>query len=227
MKSTIISINPIFFSFVLHVNSPSSFPPSLSINSLLQNIALEWQHLRSKKPVYLQTISNGLHPDIDIFWTGPKIVSRRLTVSHILSVNSIFQRRVTIWDNLNANDYDQRRSCLGPFTGRSSNLSSRLSGMLINPNCESDLNFIPFHTLGQWFHSLTINNNEDQIVDDDEEDEDEQNNLSLTQIYQVNKALDQALIDWLPEYNKTKSALDIHQSSKVNLSKEFTEFCIL
>lgn len=167
-----------------------------------------------EKSVYLQTIGNGLHPDIDIFWTGPKIVSRRLTVSHILSVNSILQRRVTIWDNLNANDYDQRRLCLGPFCGRSSNLSSRLSGMLINPNCEFELNFIPFHTLGQWFQSLTINDNDDQIGDEDD-DEDEQNNLSLAQIYQVNKALDQALIDWLPEFNKCKSALDVQQLSKV------------
>jgi protein O-GlcNAcase/histone acetyltransferase len=53
------------------------------------------------------------------------------------------KRPVTIWDNLNANDYDQRHLCLGPFTGRSSDLSFRLSGMLINPNCEFELNFIP------------------------------------------------------------------------------------
>ena len=173
-----------------------------------------------EKSPYLQTIGNGLHPDIDIFWTGPKIVSRRLTVSHILSVNSILQRRVTIWDNLNANDYDQRRLCLGPFSGRSSNLSSRLSGMLINPNCEFELNFIPLNTLGQWFQSLTINDNEDQIVDDDDDDQDQQNNVSITQIYQVNKALDQALIDWLPEFNKPKSAFDIHQLLKVKSSEK-------
>ncbi|CAF5226291.1 unnamed protein product, partial [Rotaria magnacalcarata] len=77
-----------------------------------------------------------------------KVISRRISVSHILSVNIVLQRRVTIWDNLNAKDYDQCRLCLGPFSGRSSNLSSRLSGMLSNPNCEFELNFIPLHTLG-------------------------------------------------------------------------------
>ena len=77
------------------------------------------------------------------------MVSRRITVSHILSVNSVLQRRVTIWDNLNANDYDQRRLCLGPFSGRSVNLSSEICGMLTNPNCEFELNFIPLNTLGQ------------------------------------------------------------------------------
>ena len=120
---------------------------------------------------------------------------------------------MTIWDNLNANDYDQRRLCLGPFSGRSSNLSSRLSGMLINPNCEFELNFVPLHTLGQWFQSLTINQSQDQIDDDD--DDDDNDSLPISQVYQVNKALDQALIDWLPEFNKMKSANEQHCLIKV------------
>jgi protein O-GlcNAcase/histone acetyltransferase len=101
---------------------------------------------------------------------------------------------------------------LGPFSGRSSNLSSRLSGMLINPNCEFELNFIPLNTLGQWFQSLKINENQDQIDDNDDDD-----SLQITQIYQVNKALDQALIDWLPEFNKIKSAIDSQHILKVIL----------
>lgn len=197
-------------------------------NTFIREILLSSNNRQWSSSGYRHLLDRLIHhhhpsfTDSDIRFAGPKIVSRRITVSHILSVNSIFQRRVTIWDNLNANDYDQRRLCLGPFSGRSSNLSSRLSGMLINPNCEFELNFVPIHTLGQWFQSLTMNNNEDQIVDDDDEDEVEQNNLSLTQIYQVNKAFDQALIDWLPEFNKCKSALDIHQLSKVFLSKKIS-----
>ena len=182
-----------------------------------------------EKSLYLQTLGNGLHPDIDIFWTGeiahlaarrakrldcdcqgPKVVSRRVTVSHILSVNSVLQRRVTIWDNLNANDYDQRRLFMGPFAGRSSNLSSRISGMLINPNCEFEVNFVPFHCLGQWFRSLRLNESEDAIGDDDDED-----SVPTVQVYQPTKALDQALVDWLPELNKAKSAVDLLHVFKV------------
>lgn len=128
-------------------------------------------------------------------------------------MNSVLQRRVTIWDNLNANDYDQRRLCLGPFAGRPSNLSSRLAGMLTNPNCEFELNFVPLHTLGQWFQSLRINESRDQIDDHDDDD-----SLPITQVYQVNKALDQALIDWLPEFHKTKSATDSHALVKFDHS---------
>ncbi|CAF2104856.1 unnamed protein product [Rotaria magnacalcarata] len=162
---------------------------------------------------YLQTIGNSLHPDIDIFWTGSKVISRRISVSHILSVNTVLQRRVTIWDNLNAKDYDQCRLCLGPFSGRSSNLSSRLSGMLSNPNCEFELNFIPLHTLGQWYQSLRINESQDQIDDDED-------SLQITQIYLPNKALDQALIDWLPEFQKVKSAYDCQKIVKIDNSPQ-------
>jgi len=129
-------------------------------------------------------------------------------VPHILSVNSVLQRRVTIWDNLNANDYDQRRLCMGPFSGRSTNLSSRISGMLTNPNCEFELNYIPLNTLGQWFQSLTINESRDDIDDDED-------SIQTSDIYHVEKAFNQSLIHWLPEFNKTKSAHDSHQILKV------------
>ncbi|CAF3557880.1 unnamed protein product, partial [Rotaria sp. Silwood2] len=143
---------------------------------------------------YLQTIGNGLHPHIDIFWTGPKVVSRQISVNHIISVNNVLKRRVTIWDNLNANDYDQRRLCIGPFSGRSLKCS-HLNGMLTNPNCEFELNFIPYHTLGQWFHLLKIDEKRDKI---------DQDNIQSSEIYQVDKALHQSIIDWLPEFNKIK-----------------------
>lgn len=55
-----------------------------------------------------------------------------------------------IWDNLHANDYDQRRLFLGPYCGRSTALISKLNGVLTNPNCEYGANYIPIHTLAQW-----------------------------------------------------------------------------
>lgn len=155
-----------------------------------------------EKSLYLQTLGSGLHRDIEIFWTGPKVISRRLTSSHLCRVNDILQRRVTIWDNLHANDYDQRRLYLGPFSGRSSDLSSRLSGLLINPNCECEVNFIPLNTLGQWFHSLNLSSPE-QIDDDDDQSFD---------VYHAGRALDKALLDWLPEFNKIKASVDDHSS---------------
>ena len=124
---------------------------------------------------YLQTLGTGLQQGISIFWTGPKVVSRRVTSSHLADVQRVLKRRVTIWENLNANDYDQRRLCLGPLTGRSSDLIGQLNGLLINPNCEFEVNFIPLNTLAQWFHS------------------------SPATPYRVEEALEKALRDWLDE----------------------------
>ncbi|CAF4594949.1 unnamed protein product, partial [Rotaria magnacalcarata] len=81
------------------------------------------------------------------------------------------------------------------------------------PNCEFELNFIPLHTLGQWYQSLRINESQDQIDDDED-------SLQIPQIYLPNKALDQALIDWLPEFQKVKSAYDSQKIVKIDNSPQ-------
>lgn len=84
---------------------------------------------------------------------GPKVVSRELSATLLEEVEGVLQRRPIIWDNLYANDYDCRRVFLGPYTGRAPGLMPRLRGLLLNPNCELQANFIPIHTLGSWFRS--------------------------------------------------------------------------
>jgi|SRR6218665_657050 len=84
------------------------------------------------------------------FVTGPRVVSRHITVESIKEVTEIVKRPVTIWDNLHANDYDQTRLYLGPYDGRPTELVTHLRGVLTNPNCEFEANFIAMHTLAQW-----------------------------------------------------------------------------
>ncbi|NWT20251.1 OGA GlcNAcase, partial [Vireo altiloquus] len=102
---------------------------------------------------YLQTIGQELLPGIGVIWTGPKVVSQELSAVLLEEVEAVLRRRPVIWDNLYANDYDCRRVFLGPYMGRAPGLMSRLHGLLLNPNCELQANFIPIHTLGTWFRS--------------------------------------------------------------------------
>ncbi|XP_067153372.1 protein O-GlcNAcase-like [Apteryx mantelli] len=102
---------------------------------------------------YLLTLGQELLPGIGIIWTGPKVVSQELSAMLLEEVEGILQRCPIIWDNLYANDYDCRRVFLGPYTGRAPGLVARLHGLLLNPNCELQANFIPIHTLGSWFRS--------------------------------------------------------------------------
>lgn len=81
---------------------------------------------------------------------GPKVVSQRITVESIKEVASIIQRPPVIWDNIHANDYDQARVYFGPYEGRSPELKHHLHGVLTNPNCEFEANYIAMHTLAQW-----------------------------------------------------------------------------
>ncbi|KAM9580290.1 protein O-GlcNAcase-like [Guaruba guarouba] len=102
---------------------------------------------------YLLTIGQELLPGIDVIWTGPKVVSQELSAVLLEEVEGVLRRQPIIWDNLYANDYDCRRVFLGPYTGRAPGLMARLHGLLLNPNCELQANFIPIHTLGSWFRS--------------------------------------------------------------------------
>ena len=53
---------------------------------------------------YLSTIGRELLPEIDVFWTGPEIISREITVAHVRELRDILRRKPLIWDNFWAND---------------------------------------------------------------------------------------------------------------------------
>ena len=45
------------------------------------------------------------------------MVSSIITVDSIKQLNRILKRKVMIWDNIHANDYDPKRVFLGPYKG--------------------------------------------------------------------------------------------------------------
>lgn len=96
---------------------------------------------------YLLEIGERLDPRIDVFWTGPEIVSETIPVESIRALQTVLRRPPVIWDNLFANDYDRRRIYLGPYSGRPLELRAHVRGILANPNCEFELNCVPLRTL--------------------------------------------------------------------------------
>jgi protein O-GlcNAcase/histone acetyltransferase len=99
---------------------------------------------------YLDTIGRELWPAIDIFWTGPEIVSRQITAEHVRELHRILRRKPLIWDNLHANDYDGRRFFCGPYSGRPAELRDMVAGLLSNPNNELPLNYVPLRSLAEF-----------------------------------------------------------------------------
>jgi hyaluronoglucosaminidase len=85
---------------------------------------------------YLEDIGDGLPADIEVFWTGPKIISDSYPASHLQAVAARLQRKPLLWDNYPVND--ARRLCpflhLAPFNNRDpAQLRSLSSGHLANP----------------------------------------------------------------------------------------------
>lgn len=102
---------------------------------------------------YLKTLGSKLLPGIDVMWTGCKVISKKITVQTLATISSVLKRPPIIWDNIHANDYDPRRIFLGPYDGRSPDIIPYIRGVMTNPNCEFESNYIACHTLGQWFKS--------------------------------------------------------------------------
>ncbi|XP_041054003.1 protein O-GlcNAcase isoform X2 [Carcharodon carcharias] len=143
------------------------------------------------KSCYLKVIGDDLHPGIVIIWTGTTVISKEITPESVQEVQDVIKRRPLIWDNLHANDYAQRRVFLGPYRGRPSSLVSKLHGMLLNPNCELEANYIPIHTLATWFR-----------CGKGTETEDGEKGTESCHPYCPNEALNLALDDWVKEVNR-------------------------
>nr|XP_047911739.1 protein O-GlcNAcase-like isoform X4 [Anser cygnoides] len=151
---------------------------------------------------YLLTLGRELLPGIGVIWTGPKVVSQELSAMLLEEVEGVLGRRPMIWDNLFANDYDCRRVFLGPYTGRAPGLMPRLCGLLLNPNCELQANFIPIHTLGSWFRSEL-----ESCAHPDHAGTETAATLGDSQgpwegSYSPQEALELALLDWVAEINQ-------------------------
>jgi hypothetical protein len=90
-----------------------------------------------------------------LFWTGDSIISETVSYSSVSKLARVLSpsqpeaaaRRVILWDNLYANDYDINRAYMGCYQGRSLELCSRIAGIMINPNCNLHINFMPMRSV--------------------------------------------------------------------------------
>ena len=99
---------------------------------------------------YLQVLGEKLAPEIDVFWTGPEIVSATIDAEGLRAVAQVLRRKPVIWDNFHANDYDVRRLYAGPLGGRSADLLPLVAGWITNPNNEAEANFNAIRSAGQF-----------------------------------------------------------------------------
>ncbi|MGP1666704.1 MAG: beta-N-acetylglucosaminidase domain-containing protein, partial [Rhodanobacter sp.] len=97
----------------------------------------------------------GLDARIDVFWTGPKVLSDTYPRSHLLQVADKLGRKPLLWDNYPVNDAKRLTPFLHlrPFTGRSRDLRDLTSGQLANPMNQPYLSQLPLYTLAAIYAS--------------------------------------------------------------------------
>lgn len=97
-----------------------------------------------RPPHYLDDIGGGMSQDVDIVWTGPKVISPDIPAEHLKQVATIIKRPAFIWDNLYANDGP--RNCkflkLKPFAGRDAASFAEAGLWGINPMNQPQLSKI-------------------------------------------------------------------------------------
>ena len=170
---------------------------------------------------YLKTIGSKLAPDIDVMWTGDKVIPKDITVSSLEEITVALKRAPVIWDNEHANDYDQRRVYLGPYSNRSPEIIPKLRGVMTNPNCEYGANFVAIHSLAAW-SSCTVDgcsslSPHDPMSADIKLELDSEGGAGNattvppppeklpSHVYHPRHALRSAITAWLPEFQKPKS----------------------
>ncbi|WP_446008661.1 beta-N-acetylglucosaminidase domain-containing protein [Candidatus Electrothrix sp.] len=98
---------------------------------------------------YFQDLAKGLPPQIDIFWTGPKVCSQEFPESHVQEVSELLGRKPFLWDNYPVNDgrVTSQFILLKPFENRPGSLVELTAGHAANPMNQAWLSRIPLYSL--------------------------------------------------------------------------------
>lgn len=97
-----------------------------------------------RPPDYLEKIGQGIAPNVDIIWTGPKVISEDIPAAHLRETSEVLGRKPFLCDNVFANDGP--RHCkflkLKPPRGRSAAAFQESSGWSLNMMNQSTLSKI-------------------------------------------------------------------------------------
>ncbi len=99
------------------------------------------------EPLFLEKLAKHLPQTVACLWTGPSIVSKRITLSHVQKAAKRLAHRLILWDNYPVNDLSMSTEMhLSPLIGRNARLPESVYGYLNNPLLQESLSFIPLAT---------------------------------------------------------------------------------
>lgn len=108
-----------------------------------------------RPPQYFQDLLTDLPPQVEVFWTGSKVLSPDITPEDLQEAAAVLGRRPVIWDNYPVNDGRKSSQFLNlkPFAGRRG-LAGCSSGHAVNPMLECELNKVVLKTLSLKYQGM-------------------------------------------------------------------------
>lgn len=99
-----------------------------------------------KERHYLETLGENLNKEIYIFWTGPEVVPKKISLEDAVLYKSVVKHRLILWENYPVND-NHPTMHLGPITGRDPKICNAVDGYMVNPlGVQNQINRLPLMT---------------------------------------------------------------------------------
>jgi hyaluronoglucosaminidase len=96
---------------------------------------------------FLEILAESLPLNVPCCWTGPSVVSKKITFAHVTKIAKLVGRPLILWDNYPVNDLSMKDELhLGPLKNRDPYLPQAVYGYLNNPLVQEELSFIPLAT---------------------------------------------------------------------------------
>lgn len=100
---------------------------------------------------YISRLGVELDPRIDLFWTGPEICSRELTLEDACRFMRCTNRPVLYWDNYPVNDLEMADQLhIGPYRERDPHLFRASCGIVANGMEYAESSKIPYLTIADY-----------------------------------------------------------------------------
>ena len=99
------------------------------------------------EPNFLEKMAERLPISVACFWTGPKVVCKKITLADTRRALRRINRPLILWDNYPVNDISMSAEMhIAPLRGRDPRLPELVYGYLNNPLLQESLSFIPLAT---------------------------------------------------------------------------------
>ena len=102
---------------------------------------------------YLTTLGERLNPDIQVMWTGDRVVAN-INQSTLAFVNPLIRRKAYIWWNYPVSDYVQDHVLMGPVYGNDTDIKDDMTAFVSNPMEHAEASKIALYSIADYTWNL-------------------------------------------------------------------------